>query len=526
MTAPKRLACLVFLIVAELSLASCTNTHTPATSESAPAGDFTLAASPTSISLAQGASSPLSVNVAAVNGLTGNVSVAISGLPTGISVSPQSPFSVGVGSSVSITLSAATSAALGSVTLNLQGSQGSLSHSATEALTVAPMPNFSIAIQPGSVGLTQGGTSQPVSVAVTPLNAFTGNVAISLVGLPPGVAASTGSSFNVAAGGSQSITFTAASSAAPGTVNVMLQASSGSLSHSAGATLQVQAAILPDFDLAVLPGLVAVTQGQSSHPVSVAVTPINGFTSDVAVAVSGLPAGVTASPSTLTVPAGSSAPVTFYVPANTPAGSATLTFTGTGDSITHSATAMMQTLTDPVFSITYFDTTITTPTPDETLRIVNPGIQSTTSTTGDLCANIYVFDPSQELEECCSCPVTANGSLALSVTTDLTSNPDNGVPITSGTIAVIPGTGACDATTPTPAPDLAIWGTHLAPGVNRAGAVNAAVVETRAEDLTLSGSEETELASLCSMIVANDSGFGICSCTGEVTDGARTVARR
>ncbi|MGA8101487.1 MAG: hypothetical protein WB869_05000, partial [Candidatus Acidiferrales bacterium] len=315
------------------------------------------------------------------------MSVAISGLPTGISVSPQSPFSVGVGSSVSITLSAATSAALGSVTLNLQGSQGSLSHSATEALTVAPMPNFSIAIQPGSVGLTQGGTSQPVSVAVTPLNAFTGNVAISLVGLPPGVAASTGSSFNVAAGGSQSITFTAASSAAPGTVNVMLQASSGSLSHSAGATLQVQAAILPDFDLAVLPGLVAVTQGQSSHPVSVAVTPINGFTSDVAVAVSGLPAGVTASPSTLTVPAGSSAPVTFYVPANTPAGSATLTFTGTGDSITHSATAMMQTLTDPVFSITYFDTTITTPTPDETLRIVNPGIQSTTSTTGDLCAN-------------------------------------------------------------------------------------------------------------------------------------------
>ena len=526
MTAPRRLACLVFLIVAELSLASCTSTHTPASSESAPAGDFTLAATPTSVSLAQGASSPISVSVAAVNGLTGNVSIAISGLPSGISVSPQSPFSVAVGASVSVTLAAAASAPLGPVSLNLQGSQGSLNHTATEALTISPMPNFSVAIQPGSVGITQGGTSQPVSVAVTPLNAFTGNVAISLVGLPPGASASSGNSFNVAAGGSQSVTFTAASSAAPGTVNVMLQATNGSLSHSAGATLQVQAALLPDFDLAVLPGLVAITQGQSSHPISVAVTGINGFTSDVAVAVSGLPAGVTASPSILTVPAGSSSPVTFYVPSNTPAGAATLTFTGTGDSITHSATATIQTLTDPVFSVTYFDTTVTTSFPDETLRIVNPGIQSTTVTAGDLCANIYVFDASQELEECCSCPVTANGSLALSVTDNLTSNPDNGVAIASGTIAVIPGSGSCDPTNPVAAPNLAVWGTHIAPGVSRTGAVNAAVVETRAEDLTLNGNELTELASLCSMIVANDSGFGICSCTGEVTDGARTVARK
>jgi hypothetical protein len=527
MTARKRLACLVFLIVAGLSVASCTSTHSPATSnEPAPSGDFTLAAGPNAVSLPQGGSSTLSVTVAAVHGLTGNVSVAISGLPSGVSTSPQSPLSVGVGSTVSVALAATTAATLGPATLSLQGSQGSLSHAATENITVAPMPNFAIAIQPGSVGLTQGGASQPVSVAVSSLNAFSGNVAVSLVGLPPGVIASTGNSFNVSAGASQSITFIAANSAAPGTVNLMLQASSGSLNHSAAATLQVQAAVIPDFSLAILPGLVAVTPGQSSRPISVAVTGINGFASDVSVAVSGLPSGVTASPSTLTVPAGSSQPVTFYVPASTPAGSVTLTFTGTGDSITHSATVTMQTSTDPVFSITYFDTTITAPVPDETIRIVNPGIQNTSSTTGDLCANIYVFDATQELEECCSCDVTSNGSLTLSVTTDLTNNPDNGVPITSGSIAVIPGTGACDPTNPTPAPDLAVWGTHLAPGVNRAGAVNAAVVETRAEDLTLSGTEETELASLCTLIVANDSGFGLCSCTGEVTDDAKAIARR
>jgi len=42
---------------------------------------------------------------------------------------------------------------------------------------------------------------------------------------------------------------------------------------------------------------------------------------------------------------------------------------------------------------------------------------------GALCANIYVFDDDQELQECCSCPVTADGVRTLSTINDLTSNP-------------------------------------------------------------------------------------------------------
>jgi len=530
MTARQRLACLVFLLIAGLSVASCTGNHTPATSsEPTPSGDFTLAASPTAVSLAQGGNSPLSVAVTAVHGLTGNVSVAISGLPAGVSVSPASPFSVAVGSTVSVTLTASASTALGPALLSFQGSDGTLSHAATTALTVGPMADFAIAIQPGSVGLSQGGTSQPVSVVVTPRNAFSGNVSVALVGLPAGIAASSGNQFSVSAGGSQSITFTAASSAAPGTASLMVQATSGSLSHSAGATLQIQAAVLPDFGLAIQPGLVAVTQGQQSRPVSVAVTGINGFASDVSVSLSGLPAGVTASPSILAIAAGSSAPVTFYVPVDTPTGNATLTFTGTANSITHSAAVTMQTISDPSIYLTYFDTSLTVATPDETVRIVNPGIQSTSTTLPNLCANIYVFDASQELEECCSCPITANGTLTLSVSDDLTNNPGNGVAFTSGTIAVIPGTvpsaGACDPSSPVPAPGLAVWGTHLAPGVNRASAAYAAVVETGALEATLLGGEETNISSICGMIITNDSGTGICSCVGEpVPTGTSRIA--
>jgi hypothetical protein len=526
MTAPQRLACLVFLLAAGLSLAAC-GSNNPSSHTPQPEGDFSLAASPSSVALTQGGSAPVSVTVSAVNGLTGSVNVAIGGLPPGVTASPASPFSAAVGSTVSVTLSAAANANLGPSLLSFQGSQGSLSHSASAALNVGAMPDFGIAIQPGSVSLTQGASSQPVSVVVTPLNAFAGSVSVSLAGLPSGISASTGSSFKISAGSAQTITFTAANSVAPGTDSLTVNGTSGSLSHSASAALQVQAAVTPDFSLAVQPGLVAVTQGQQSRPVTISTAEINGFSGDVAVSISGLPAGVTASPSSFSIAAGSSQSVVFNAPINTKPGSATVQFTGTGGAITHSATATMQTLADAVFSITPI---FVKAPPDQTIHIVNPGIQSTASSTPDLCANIYVFDQSQELKECCSCDVTANATLSLSLDNNLTSNPGNGVATIEGTIAVIPGTlpssGMCDAANPVPAPDLEVWSQHLAEGATRllpTGGVT--VVETKAADLTLIGSEETDLASLCGFIEGNDSGKGQCTCAAETpSTGARRVS--
>ena len=43
----------------------------------------------------------------------------------------------------------------------------------------------------------------------------------------------------------------------------------------------------------------------------------------------------------------------------------------------------------------------------------------------DLCANIYVFNDVQEMQECCSCPLSANSLTTLSVINELTSNPAN-----------------------------------------------------------------------------------------------------
>ena len=525
MTAQQRLACLLVFLTAGLALAGCGG---GSTSPPPAAGDFSLTVSPNAVSLAQGAQSgAISVSVAAIHGLTGNVTVTIAGLPAGVTSSPAASLTVAVGSSASVTLSAAKSATLGPAVVSFQGSQGSLSHNASAAVNISAFPDFGLEVQPSSVSLVQG-ANKSVNVLATPLNGFSSSVALSIAGLPAGVSAS--GALQLTPGTIQSVTLSAANSAALGTANLNFQGQSGSLSHSANATLQIQAAVTPDFSIAVSPAMVALKQGSQSVPVSVSVTGVNGFLGDVTVSLTGLPAGISASSASLTIAAGSSQSVTLEAPLNVKPGSSTVTFQGTSGSISHSANATVNVIADAVFSTTYFFLA-EAGLPDETVRIVNPGIQSTPSTLGTMCANIYVFDQSQELKECCSCPVTANGTLRLSVNADLTSNPGNGRPffLGQGTIDVIPGTvpstGVCDPANISPAPDLNVWATHIGFGEAASG---VAVTESEAADLSLSGTQMTNLVSLCNFIEINDSGTGICTCgTGDILSVAGiTLARR
>jgi hypothetical protein len=62
---------------------------------------------------------------------------------------------------------------------------------------------------------------------------------------------------------------------------------------------------------------------------------------------------------------------------------------------------------------------------DSFLDLTNTGtltLPTGLTTTGNLCVNVYVFDPGEELVSCCSCLVTPNGLNSLSVMRDLVSN--------------------------------------------------------------------------------------------------------
>jgi hypothetical protein len=330
-----------------------------------PAADFSLAVSPASLTIVAGATgSPVSVLATAVNGFSGTVAVAITGLPSGVTANPAT-LTLTPGTAQNVTLTATSTAAAGSAAVTFTGTSGALSHSATAMLIVTaapPPPDFSLTISPTSLTITAGATGSPVSVLATAVNGFSGTVALSITGLPSGVTASP-ATLTLTPGTAQNVTLTAGSTAAAGSATVTFTGTSGALSHSATVMLTVTAAPPPpDFSLTVSPTSLTITAGVTGSPVSVLATAVNGFSGTVAVAITGLPSGVTANPATLTLTPGTAQNVTLTAASTAAAGSATLTFTGTSGALSHSATVMLTVSAAPPppdFSLTISPTSLT-----------------------------------------------------------------------------------------------------------------------------------------------------------------------
>ena len=170
---------------------------------------------------------------------------------------------------------------------------------------------------------------------------------------------------------------------------------------------------------------------------------------------------------------------------------------------------------DNIFALGYFSNNHNTSAPDGVLRLVNDGTVSDASPAGDLCASIYVFDSKEELNECCSCRITPNGILSLSVNTNLTSNTLTRRTPARGVIKVVSSTlsgGSCDAKVVAPQTGIRGWITHVQRGVGTA----YVLTEEELLDSTYSTSESADLAEDCTVLTELGSGAGLCSCTDSL----------
>jgi len=95
-----------------------------------------------------------------------------------------------------------------------------------------------------------------------------------------------------------------------------------------------------DFSVGVTPSSDAVTQGGST-PYTAMVTGVNGFTGSVALSVTGLPAGASASFNPASVSGSGTSTMTVTTASTTPTGSYTLTISGKNGSVTRTATAAL-----------------------------------------------------------------------------------------------------------------------------------------------------------------------------------------
>lgn len=273
------------------------------------------------LNVGQGSSGTFAVYVSPQNGFNGNVTLSISGLPSGVTASfAPNPTS---GTSI-LTLTASSSATLGQYNAVITGTSG-----AQTASTAFPVgvyaEGFTLNASPVNIGRSTTGTS---SISVSPQFGFTGEVMLSVSGLPAGV---TASFIPNPTNSASTLVLTASSSASLGQYNVTITGTSGSLTSSTIFTLGVY---VPSFTLSMYNG---VDIGQGSYGTTyVYVTPQDGFTGNVRLSASGLPAGVTATfaPS----PTVGSSLVTLTASSSASLGQYNVTITGTSGGLTQTAT--------------------------------------------------------------------------------------------------------------------------------------------------------------------------------------------
>lgn len=211
--------------------------------------------------------------------------------------------------------------------------------SATQSASGAAA-DFSLSATPASATLSGGSSGQSLSVTASAANGFAASVAVSLSGLPTGVTA-TPATLALSPGTPQTIMLSADTSVSTSATTLTLTGISGSLSHSAKVALTTTAAGSPpsaaDFSLTVSPTSLTIAQGSTGSAISVTATGAAGFSGPVSTSITGLPAGVTASPATLTLTPGAAQSITLTAAASTATGASTVSFIGTAATLSHAA---------------------------------------------------------------------------------------------------------------------------------------------------------------------------------------------
>jgi glycosyl hydrolase family 39 (putative alpha-L-iduronidase) len=296
--------------------------------------NFNISASPASQTVLPGGSTTYSVAVSAVNGFTGSVTFAASGLPFGAAAS-FNPTSVSGSGSSTLTVTTSANTPTGTYPITIAATSGTLEHTTQVSLVVSGPTGFSLSVTPSSRTIAQNSWNT-YSVTVSPQGGFSGVVTFATSGLPAGATA-TFVPTSVTGSGTTSMRISCAGWTAPGNYTVNIIATSGSIQRTTSVGLSVTG-----FTISVSPGSRSVIRG-SSTTYAATITDLNGYSSTKTMSVTGLPNGATATfnPSSLT--GSGTSTLTVKTAGHTPKGTFTLTIRATSSvgSLYHTATTSL-----------------------------------------------------------------------------------------------------------------------------------------------------------------------------------------
>src|ERR1035441_6960089 len=205
--------------------------------------NFTISASPASVSVPKGGNGTSIITTAISGGFSSGVNLSAAG-PTGVTVTfnPASIVAPGSGNST-MAIAVASTVAAGSYTITVTGTSVSgVTHTATVSLTVITVPAFTIAASPTSVSVQGAKRTSTVTITTTVSGGFNSAIALSLS--PSGLPTATTATFSpapIAAPGSGSSTMTlmVGSSTPAGTYLVNVNGTGG-LTHTATVSLTIK----------------------------------------------------------------------------------------------------------------------------------------------------------------------------------------------------------------------------------------------------------------------------------------------
>jgi len=206
------------------------------------APNFSITASPSSLSVVRGNSGTSTISTTTSGGYNSTVTLAASGLPANVTASfGTNPIAApGSGSSVvTFTVGAAVTAGTYAITVTGTSGDGTIVHTASISLTITvPAADFSIAASPSTITISRGSAGNE-TITTAALNGFSSSIALSASGLPSRVTVSF-SPTSITGSGTSTMKITVNSRASTGTHTITITGKSGSKTHTATVALTVK----------------------------------------------------------------------------------------------------------------------------------------------------------------------------------------------------------------------------------------------------------------------------------------------
>jgi subtilase family serine protease len=198
---------------------------------------FSLSASPSSVSVAQGSAGSTTITSTVTGGFDSAIALTSSGAPSGVTVAFNPNSITGAGtSSMSITVS--STVATGTYTITVSGTSGSTTETTTVSLTVTgTTAGFSISASPTSISITRS-SSGDVTITTTATGGFDSPITLSASG--EGSANSVSFSPTAITGaGTSTMKITVGRTASTGDHTITVTGTSGGTRHTTTVTLDV-----------------------------------------------------------------------------------------------------------------------------------------------------------------------------------------------------------------------------------------------------------------------------------------------